>query len=228
MIIYSCLLPDTKLKFAALGWRGDWDQHVESDGWHLLCHTLRQNSTVPGRVLWQAIQRYDATFYVFILLLLFNHQDKLQEAHFENWLQELDQDAVFTYSKGVYNSAHHFCGCYFSSLCALLRYIDSSSSLVNPCPALPNRIMTLQINYTEENASICQVFFYFTAFHPLPRVVFWNNTHSCILYVTADMASRFDLSIWWNNKKNKTPQINHETCAHCPERHVQDPLSDPK
>lgn len=57
--IYSCLSSDTNLRFAVLGWRGDWDQHTESDGWHLLCHTLRQNSRVPGRVLWQAVQRYE-------------------------------------------------------------------------------------------------------------------------------------------------------------------------
>lgn len=70
-IIYSCLLPDTKLKFAVSGWRGDWDQHIESDGWHLLCHTLRQNSAVSGRVLRQAVQRYEPSLTLLIMLSLY-------------------------------------------------------------------------------------------------------------------------------------------------------------
>ncbi len=149
----------------------------------------------------------DTTYYAFIVLLLFNHQD----THFENCLQELDEDAVFIYGKGAHNSVRHFSGCYFSSLCALLRHVDNCYSLMNPCRALPNRIMTLQINCTEENAYICQVVLLLYCFSPFTSCsVLEQHT---LIYPHDDITKKQDSSnLSWNEHT-----VLKGTCKiHCP------------
>lgn len=110
----------------------------------------------------------DTPYYVFISLLLFHHRDKL-----ETDCTKLAARVRHRVKQFIIQ--HAFLWLFFSALCALLRYIDYMFCFMNPCQALPNRIMALQINYKEEKAR--RLVFYFVAFHPLPHVEFWNSTN---------------------------------------------------